>query len=265
MDEIVYSRIISVPEVSGGKTSRLTVTAGSGSPLFPSSGLSSETLVYWTKKYLETFKDPVESLPGRIIDYLAEKIPATRWEAETHPVIQDGERCQLRSIRSFHGVALALGSNMGRREENLAEAVRKLTLHGAFFCDRCSSLYESAPAGYVSQDPFMNMALLGRTALSPRALLNTVKEIESEMGRTWSKRNRPRPIDIDIIYYDREILREESLQIPHRERLKRDFVLLPLIELLGEFRDPETGGILEAGRSTGIEKMKSWGDVWKND
>jgi len=265
MDEIVYSRIISVPKASGGETARLSVTAGADSPLFPSSGLSSDQLVHWITCYLETFKDSLESLPGRIIGYLAERIPATRWEAEIHLGMPQGERCLLRSVRRFHGVVLALGSNVGKREENITSAVRKLTEAEGFFCDRFSSLYESAPAGYTAQGPFINMALLGRTALSPRALLDTVKEIEVEMGRTWSKRNRPRPIDIDIIYYDREILREESLQIPHRERLKRDFVLLPLTELLGEFRDPETGVKIEAGPGKGIGRIKSWGDVWKND
>jgi len=126
-------------------------------------------------------------------------------------------------------------------------------------------LYESAPAGFIQQSSFINMALLGRTSFSPRALLNYVKEIEEDMGRVWSKRNRPRPIDIDIIYYDSEILREEGLQIPHKERMGRDFVLLPLMELLGEFRDPETGRIIEAVESRGITKIKNRGDIWKND
>ncbi|HHH84483.1 MAG TPA: 2-amino-4-hydroxy-6-hydroxymethyldihydropteridine diphosphokinase, partial [Firmicutes bacterium] len=109
-----------------------------------------------------------------------------------------------------------------------------------------------------------NMALLGRTPLSPQALLKYVKEIEADMGRGWSKRNRPRPIDIFINSDATEILREESLWIPHRDRMRRDFVLFPLMELLGEFRDPENGEKIRAGESAGIARIKSWGDLWKN-
>jgi len=264
MDEIVFSRIISVPETFPGKTARLTVTAGTDSPFFPSSGLSPGNLVKWTNRYLDTYKDSVHYLSRSLLEYLYEKIPATLWKAETSLENSGGETTLLRSVTRLHGVALALGSNMGEREENLLRAVRELAERKSFFCDRFSSLYESAPAGYYQQGPFYNMALLGRTPLSPQALLKYVKEIEADMGRGWSKRNRPRPIDIDIIYYDTEILREESLWIPHRDRMRRDFVLFPLMELLGEFRDPENGEKIRAGESAGIARIKSWGDLWKN-
>ncbi|HPE20905.1 MAG TPA: 2-amino-4-hydroxy-6-hydroxymethyldihydropteridine diphosphokinase [Candidatus Mcinerneyibacteriales bacterium] len=265
MDENTYSRTISVPGADEEQAARISVKTGIDSSFFPSSGLSSEKLVQWTDRFLDTTAYSMDDMPGLLLEYLFDKIPATLCEAEVFLKSVSGESISRRVVARLHSVALALGSNTEKRENNLVKAVQELKKRKSFFCDLFSSLYESPPAGFLQQPPFYNMALLGRTPLSPRALLSYVKEIEKDMGRGWSKRNRPRPIDIDIIYYDEEICEEKDLRIPHRERMKRDFVLLPLTELLGEFRDPETGRRVRAGKGEGIHRLKSRGDIWKND
>jgi 2-amino-4-hydroxy-6-hydroxymethyldihydropteridine diphosphokinase len=127
---------------------------------------------------------------------------------------------------------LGLGSNMGDRAENLAQAVVSLRRHGVEV-DGASSVYETEPVGEITEQPdFLNAAVRIRTELDPEELLDVCKAIEAEMGRMFGgPRHGPRPIDIDLLLLDDLELETDRLRLPHREVRSRRFVLAPLLEL----------------------------------
>lgn len=126
-------------------------------------------------------------------------------------------------------VYLGLGSNWGRRRDNLEEAVWRLS--SILKIRRLSSLYDSAAVGNEDQPRFLNMALEAQTALAPMELLKKTQEIERQMGRKPFSHNLPRPIDIDILFYDNQVINTQELSIPHPRITERAFVLLPLAEI----------------------------------
>ena len=126
-------------------------------------------------------------------------------------------------------IYLALGSNLGDREKNLSEALTRLRPFVQL--TRLSSIYETEPVGVREQPWFLNQVAEGTTALSPVDLLRRVKKIEIEMGRTEGIRFGPRPMDIDILLYDRVIELSPALTIPHPRLHERAFVLTPLAEI----------------------------------
>src|SRR5438128_6358845 len=101
---------------------------------------------------------------------------------------------------AVHTVYLALGSNLGDRRGNLATAMQRL--REVVEISTISSIYETEPVGYLDQPRFFNIVCHGKTTLSASELLKYAKAIEVGIGRQPSFRNGPRPIDIDIIFYD---------------------------------------------------------------
>ena len=136
-------------------------------------------------------------------------------------------------------VYVGLGSNLGDRAANLWEAVRLMSDLSDSTVHKVSRLYESAPVGPQGQPWFANAVIELGTSSSPRELLGAAKRTESEMGREKTERWGPRLIDIDLLLYGDEEIRELDLVVPHRELMNRRFVLVPLIELLpdGPLRD----------------------------
>ncbi|MCL5046830.1 MAG: 2-amino-4-hydroxy-6-hydroxymethyldihydropteridine diphosphokinase [Actinobacteria bacterium] len=124
---------------------------------------------------------------------------------------------------------LGLGSNLGDKRANLREAVRllseKVAVTGA------SSLYETAPVGYLEQDWFLNAVIGIQTRLRPLELLGVTQDVERALGRRRSVRWGPRIIDVDILTYDDERVDEPGLVIPHPGIGDRLFVLEPLLEI----------------------------------
>ncbi len=133
-------------------------------------------------------------------------------------------------------IYLALGTNLGDREGNLKQALVRLApfVH----VTRMSSIYETEPVGVREQPWFLNQVIAGTTTLSPIDLLRRVKRIEIEMGRTETIRFGPRPIDIDILLYDRLIELSPVLTIPHPRLHERAFVLVPLAEIAPDLVHP---------------------------
>jgi 2-amino-4-hydroxy-6-hydroxymethyldihydropteridine diphosphokinase len=129
-------------------------------------------------------------------------------------------------------VFLGLGSNLGDRLANLA-AAREALRDKALVEVRASSIYETAPWGPVAQGYYLNQVVQGRTDLPPRTLLETLQAIERELGRdrVHEERYGPRTIDLDILLYGAETVREASLEIPHPRMMQRAFVLVPLAEI----------------------------------
>jgi 2-amino-4-hydroxy-6-hydroxymethyldihydropteridine diphosphokinase len=134
---------------------------------------------------------------------------------------------------------LGLGSNVGKREENLCQALGLLSAQASI--EEVSSIYETEPAGYKEQPLFLNLVCRITTGLPPDELLYLAKRIEVRMGRVPSFPNAPRLIDIDILFYDDKIIETENLTIPHPRLQDRAFVLVPLAEIAPDLVHPKLG------------------------
>ena len=134
----------------------------------------------------------------------------------------------------MHKVYLSLGSNLGDREATMRSAIEMLN-ERAGTVDRQSSFIETEPWGFESANRFLNMCVRLLTALQPAELLEATKLIERELGRTQKSvdgQYHDRPIDIDILMYDDLQLSTPDLTLPHPHMQERDFVMLPLREIL---------------------------------
>jgi 2-amino-4-hydroxy-6-hydroxymethyldihydropteridine diphosphokinase len=138
-------------------------------------------------------------------------------------------------------IYLALGSNVGHREDNLREAVRQLREAGVLV-KRLSSIYETEPVDYLDQDWFLNSVLEAETVLPPGELLGRMREIEAAMGSKKPFAKGPRLIDLDLLLYGDETIDVPDLQVPHPRMLERRFVLVPLAEIAPSHRHPSWKG-----------------------
>ncbi len=135
---------------------------------------------------------------------------------------------------------LCLGSNLGDREKNLTRALSLLSQEVKL--ERVSSIYETEPVGYKEQPFFLNLVCRITTNLDPGELLHLAKNIENKMGRIPSGQiNSPRPIDIDILFYNNKIMKTQDLTIPHPRLADRAFVLIPLAEIAPKLIHPKLG------------------------
>ncbi len=136
-------------------------------------------------------------------------------------------------------VYLGLGSNLGSRQDNLNRALDFLSQR--LRVEQISSIYDTEPVGNVEQPRFLNLVCQVYTRLAPKELLTLVKSIESKLGRTFSKSNAPRPIDVDILFYGELVIETPELVIPHRRLAERAFVLIPLAEIAPDLVHPVAG------------------------
>jgi 2-amino-4-hydroxy-6-hydroxymethyldihydropteridine diphosphokinase len=135
-----------------------------------------------------------------------------------------------------HEVYIGLGSNLGDRVAYLREAVHRL---GAIIqIEQVSRLYVAAPLGYVRDDAYINAVLHGKTTMTPMDLLGMLQSIEAAMGRRPGVQFGPRPIDLDILFYDSIQMETYKLTIPHPRLPQRAFVLKPLADIAPELMHP---------------------------
>lgn len=132
---------------------------------------------------------------------------------------------------------LLIGGNLGERQQNLRKA-RTLLGEKAGEIVQGSSLYETAAWGIREQASFLNQALLLHTELAPQDLLQVVLSIETLMGRVRQEKFGPRIIDIDILFYNHDVINEPGLMIPHPAMQERRFVLVPLDEIAADYLHP---------------------------
>ena len=133
-------------------------------------------------------------------------------------------------------VYLSLGSNLGDRAANLADAIARLRELGEV--KAISSFYETEPVDFAAQPFFLNCAVALETEKMPRQLLAATQGIESAMGRRRAQPKGPRVIDIDIVLFAGSIVDMPTLTIPHPAMHQRRFVLEPLAEIAPEVRHP---------------------------
>ncbi len=131
-------------------------------------------------------------------------------------------------------IYIGLGSNMGDKSENLQTAISKLAEKGVNIL-RKSTFYETAPWGNTEQDSFVNAVIEVAFEGDANLLLNVCLQIELQMGRERKEKWGPRNIDIDIIDFHRQTIDLPHLQLPHLYYKERDFVMIPLRELVPEW------------------------------
>jgi 2-amino-4-hydroxy-6-hydroxymethyldihydropteridine diphosphokinase len=132
---------------------------------------------------------------------------------------------------------LLIGGNMGDRLANLENAKKAIQKDIGNILNT-SSVYETAAWGKEDQPAFLNQALLIETNLKAEELMNTILQIEKTMGRIRQEHLGPRTIDLDIIFFNDQIMNTENLTIPHPQMQKRNFVLTPLHEIAPDFIHP---------------------------
>ena len=126
---------------------------------------------------------------------------------------------------------IALGSNLGQREVFLAEARRAIAALAKTRVLGQTEAEETAPVGPVAQGPFLNQMIAIETELSPQDLLTELKRIEADAGRVRTMRWGPRTLDLDIVLFESQSVREPGLTVPHPELTNRDFWLRELATL----------------------------------
>ena len=132
---------------------------------------------------------------------------------------------------------IGLGSNLGDREGHLRAALQALRGAGVVIL-RTSRFVETLPVGRTDQPEFLNAAAALSTDLSARELLGLLLRIETSLGRVRAERWGPRTLDLDLLLYDGEVIRETGLEVPHPRMHERRFVLEPLAEIAPDARHP---------------------------
>lgn len=148
--------------------------------------------------------------------------------------------------QSRHVAFVGLGSNLSEPLSQVTHAIAVLDGLPHTRVMRCSSMYRSAPVGYLDQPDFINAVVQVETGLTPCGLLEALLALELECGRTREFLNAPRTLDLDVLMYDDLMHHEHGLTIPHPQMHLRAFVLQPLVEIAPDCVIPGVGRADEA-------------------
>ncbi|NER81913.1 MAG: 2-amino-4-hydroxy-6-hydroxymethyldihydropteridine diphosphokinase [Leptolyngbya sp. SIO1D8] len=159
---------------------------------------------------------------------------------------------------SFVSCAIALGSNLGDSLAILKGTFKQLDRHPHITVMAHSSFYQTPPVGPPQPD-YINVAALLETELAPEELLRNLLQIEAAFGRVRRERWGPRLLDLDLLLFGDVVLTTPTLQIPHPRMHERAFVLIPLAEIAGHWRDPISGKTIaqltQGISSDGIQRL----------
>ncbi|MDP1634165.1 MAG: 2-amino-4-hydroxy-6-hydroxymethyldihydropteridine diphosphokinase [Gallionellaceae bacterium] len=151
---------------------------------------------------------------------------------------------------------VGLGSNLANPVAQVSHALDALDGLPQTRVLKRSSLYRSAPVGFLEQPDFINAVAQLETELAPRALLDALLALEHECGRTREFRNAPRTLDLDVLLYDDMVHHEHGLTIPHPQMHLRAFVLQPLLEIAPDCAIPGIGRAKDVVRSCEDQKLE---------
>lgn len=151
------------------------------------------------------------------------------------------ETAAVEITRKWHTAYIALGSNMGEKEQYLQQAVKALDEDENCRVKAVSRFITTAPYGYTQQDDFLNGCLQLDTLLTTEELLDLLHSIEAKADRKREVHWGPRTLDLDIIFYDDLVMDTETLHIPHIDMHRRDFVLKPMAQIAPWVRHPVLG------------------------
>lgn len=193
--------------------------------------------------FLEKSIDLIETCAENIAEMVLKKYELVKEVKVTvkkpwAPLQMHFENVAVEISRKWHKVYLSLGSNMGDKRENLLEAIKRVGELENTEVVKSSTILETEPFGYIEQDNFLNACLEVKTLLTPQEFLSSILKIELDMGRVREIKWGPRVIDIDILFYDAEIIQEDNLAVPHPWICEREFVLEPLSEIASNYVHP---------------------------
>jgi len=155
---------------------------------------------------------------------------------------------------------IGLGSNLGDRRAHLRGGLLEMRALGRLRA--VSPLFETEPVGLREQPRFLNAVALLDTELTARELLGRLLEIEARHGRVRSGKDRPRTLDLDLLFYGGQVIREPGLEAPHPRLHGRRFVLAPMAAVAPAWRHPLRGKtvaemLAELGGRAGVEEVES--------
>ena len=213
------------------------------------------------KIFLEKSIDLIETCAENIAEMVLKKYELVKEVKVTvkkpwAPLQMHFENVVVEISRKWHKIYLSLGSNMGDKRKNLLEAIERIGKLENTEVIKSSTILETEPFGYVEQDNFLNACLEVKTLMTAQEFLKAILQIELDMGRVREIKWGPRIIDIDILFYDREVIEDENLAVPHPWICEREFVLDPLSEIAPNYVHPlerKTIGML-------ARKLKLMGD-----
>ena len=195
------------------------------------------------KLFLEKSIDLIETCAENIAEMVLKKYELVKEvkvivKKPWAPLQMHFENVAVEITRKWHRVYLSLGSNIGNKRKNLLEAIRKIGELENPEVVKSSTILETEPFGYLEQDNFLNACLEVKTLMTAQEFLKEILQIELDMGRVREIKWGPRIIDIDILFYDKEIIEEDNLAVPHPWICEREFVLDPLSEIAPNYIHP---------------------------
>ena len=203
-------------------------------------GEVSHMITKFTKEH--TYK-LLEALAENLCQMLLQELPllkmiTLRIEKPWAPVALPLETVAVEITRRWHTAYVAFGSNLGDKKKFLDDGIQGLRTTPSCEVEAVSEYLVTEPYGDVEQDEFLNGVLKLRTLLTPEELLDRLHELEAAANRERIIHWGPRTLDLDILFYDNEIIDTPDLHIPHIDMENRDFVLKPMDEIAPYYRHP---------------------------
>lgn len=203
-------------------------------------GEVSHMITKFTKEH--TYK-LLETLAENLCQMLLQELPllkmiTLRVEKPWAPVGLPLETVTVEITRGWHTAYVAFGSNLGDKKKFLDDGIQGLRTTPSCEVEAVSEYLVTEPYGGVEQDEFLNGVLKLRTLLTPEELLDRLHELEAAANRERIIHWGPRTLDLDILFYDNEIIDTPDLHIPHIDMENRDFVLKPMDEIAPYYRHP---------------------------
>jgi len=149
-------------------------------------------------------------------------------------------------------LVFALGANLGDALGALRSASARLA--SSLERPEVSAVYRTPPEGDAPQSPYLNAVLMGYGILDPAGALELAREAERDAGRERPYPGAPRTLDVDVLFVGDAVVDMPSLRIPHPRWRSRDFVVVPLLDIAPDLRDPETGD-----RVRDVARAAGWG------
>jgi len=185
----------------------------------------------FTKKKFDLIEAAVEALAQYILlNYASVNSVKILLKKPWAPIGKPIDYVAVEIERGWHKVYIALGTNMGNKEENIKETLKKLNSED-YKVLKVSNMYITKPVGYTNQDDFLNCCAELKTLLTPNELINLLLTIEQDLKRVRTIKWGPRTIDLDVLLYDNIITSSEEIIIPHPRMHERLFVLKPLSDI----------------------------------
>lgn len=199
-----------------------------------------------TKYMMEHTFQLIESVAEQLVEALLLQFEHLKWidleiQKPWAPIGLPLESVSVEISRGWHEAFIATGSNLGDRGEYIRKGIEALAACKECIVEKESQLIVTEPYGVTDQPEFLNGMLQVRTLLSPVELLHKLNEIEAAAHRERKIHWGPRTLDLDIIFYDNQVIDIPQLTVPHVDMQNRQFVLKPLAELAPWYRHPILG------------------------